>query len=157
MIATVGRVRIGELADRAGVSAKTVRYYESIGLMDAPKRAANGYREYESDALERLHFVRDSQAAGLTLAEVAEILAMKAAGESTCSHTRTLLERHVNDIDRQIESLLAAKGELLAMQRRAEALNPAQCNDPARCQVIAAGGDHPATGSAGQRPLLPLA
>ena len=131
-------MRIGELADVAGLTAKTIRYYEGLGLVDEPERHANGYREYGADAVERLRFIRDSQAAGLTLAEVGEILGMKAAGESTCAHTRSLLARHLAEVDAQIERLLAARAELAAMAERADALDPAGCTDPARCQVIAA-------------------
>lgn len=129
-------MRVGELASYAGVTAKTVRYYESIGLLPAPERRANGYREYGPDAAERLRFVRDAQAAGLTLAETGEILRMKDAGHGTCTHTRAIINRHLADIDRQIESLLAAKGELAALSRRAESLDPAECTDPNRCQVL---------------------
>ena len=151
-------MRIGELADLAGLTAKTIRYYEGLGLVDEPERHANGYREYGADAVERLRFIKDSQAAGLTLAEVGEILGMKAAGESTCAHTRTLLARHLAEVDAQIERLLAARAELMAMAERADALDPAGCTDPARCQVIAAATDsgasahHPA-----HRRLLTLA
>ncbi len=132
-------MRIGELAEKAGVTSKTIRYYESIGLIEDAPRHANGYRDYGQDALTQLRFIRDSQAAGLTLAETGEILAMKRAGESTCHHTRELLDHRLADIDRQIDSLLAAKAELLAMSARAEALDPVECTDPDRCQVIEAG------------------
>lgn len=131
-------MRIGELAHAAGVTAKTIRYYEGIGLLDEPERHANGYRDYGADALERLGFIRDSQAAGLSLAEVREIVGMKAAGMSTCSHTRALLARHLADVDAQIARLIAARAELVELSRRADALDPSQCTDPARCQVIAA-------------------
>ncbi|NTV39955.1 MAG: heavy metal-responsive transcriptional regulator [Demequinaceae bacterium] len=147
-------MRIGELAEQAGLTAKTIRYYESIGLMSEPDRHANGYRDYDSGAADRLRFIRDSQAAGLTLAEVGEILGMKAAGESTCSHTRSLLARHLAEVDAQIDRLLATRAELTAMAERADALNPASCTDPARCQVIAAA--QPAIRPAHRR-LLPLA
>lgn len=62
-------MRIGELADNVGVNTKTVRYYESIGLMPEPDRTRSGYRDYGPDALERLQFIRDAQASGLTLAD----------------------------------------------------------------------------------------
>ncbi len=129
-------MRIGELAAHGGVTAKTVRFYESVGLLAPPTRLANGYREYQDDALARLHFIRDSQAAGLSLAETRDILRMKDEGQRTCHHTRELVQRHLEDIDRQIESLLAAKGELAALARRAETLDPADCDDPNRCQVL---------------------
>jgi len=147
-------MRIGELAERAGLTAKTIRYYEGIGLMSEPDRHANGYRDYGADAADRLRFIRDSQAAGLTLAEVGEILGMKAAGESTCAHTRDLLARHVADVDAQIERLLATRAELRAMAARADALDPSCCTDPGRCQVIASS---PAAPQPAYRRLLPLA
>ncbi|WP_062519494.1 heavy metal-responsive transcriptional regulator [Demequina silvatica] len=137
-------MKIGELASLGGVTAKTVRYYESIGLLPEPQRRTNGYREYGDEALDRLRFVRDAQASGLTLAEAGDILDMKDRGESTCEHSRATVARHLRDIDAQIASLLAAKAELTALSRRAEALDPAECTDPHRCQVLAL--DLPAEG-----------
>jgi len=132
-------MKIGELAQAGHVTAKTVRYYESIGLMPAPERTASGYRDYGDDALDRLRFIRDAQASGLTLAEAGQILGMKDHGESTCQHTRALVDQHLVEIDRQIASLLAAKGELTALSRRAERMNPADCTDPNACQVLVNG------------------
>ena len=129
-------MRVGELAAAGGVTAKTVRYYESLGLLAPPRRLSNGYREYGPDAVDRLRFVRDSQAAGLTLHEAGSILSMKDDGRGTCHHTRELLDRHIAEIDQQIASLLAAKGELTALSRRAESLDPADCTDENRCQVL---------------------
>lgn len=149
-------MRIGELAARADVTAKTIRYYESIGLMDPPERAANGYREYPEAALERLQFVRDSQAAGLTLAEIGEVLAMKSAGQSTCGHTRALLQRHLDEVDAQIAKLEATRAELRLMAERADALDPTECTDPSRCQVIEAGRAAQGGPQRQHRPLLPL-
>ncbi|WP_084102386.1 heavy metal-responsive transcriptional regulator [Demequina sp. NBRC 110051] len=131
-------MKISELAGRAGVSAKTVRYYESIGLLDDPGRTASGYRDYDEDALKRLTFVRDAQAAGLSLKESGQILEMKDAGHGTCEHTRGMLDQHLSDIDAQIASLMAAREELLALRRRADILDPADCTDPVRCQVLGA-------------------
>ncbi len=62
-------MRIGELADEGGVSTKTIRYYESIGVMREPERTPSGYRDYGRVAVERLLFIRDAQATGLKLAE----------------------------------------------------------------------------------------
>lgn len=129
-------MRIGQLADAAGLTPKTIRYYESIGLLAAPARQANGYRHYDRSTLERLAFIRDAQAAGLTLSEVGRILQMKADGEGTCQHTRSLLHRHLDDVTEQIRRLEAAKAELVALVTRADALDPTSCTDPERCQVI---------------------
>ena len=129
-------MRIGELGDRCGVSTKTIRYYESIGLLDEPERTASGYRAYAADAVERLRFIRDAQATGLTLAEISSVLELKSAGERSCAHTTALIEAHVDAIDAQISQLRSARTELATLLERANGLDPASCTDPNRCQVI---------------------
>ena len=132
-------MKIGELAERCGVSTKTVRYYESIGVLDEPSRTASGYRDYDGDAVERLRFVRDAQASGLTLAEIASVLEIKGAGERSCRHTADLLDAHLLGIDQQIAQLTTARAVLADLAARARTLDPADCTDPNRCQVIAVG------------------
>ena len=131
-------VKIGELGDQCGVTAKTIRYYESIGLLDEPVRTASGYRDYGDDAVERLRFIRDAQATGLTLAEISSVLELKGAGERSCAHTMALIESHVASIDAQMQQLADARSELSSLAERAKALDPASCTDPNRCQVISA-------------------
>ncbi len=131
-------MRIGELAARADVTTKTIRYYESIGLLNPPDRTPSGYREYGEPAAERLRFIRDAQASGLTLAEIQSVLELKDAGARSCGHTASLLERHLADLDAQIERLQSARSELVELASRAAELDPQACTDPNRCQVIAA-------------------
>lgn len=131
-------MRIGALADRSGLTTKTIRYYESIGLLDDPERTPAGYRDYRDDAVERLRFIRDAQASGLSLCEVQSILELKDAGARSCDHTIALLERHIADIDEHIARLRVARDELVGLAERARRLDPADCTDPNRCQVISA-------------------
>ncbi len=130
-------MRIGALAELSGLTTQTIRYYESIDLLAEPERTPAGYRQYSADAVERLRFVRHAQASGLTLAEVETLLSMKDAGIATCAHTRSFLDRHIAEIDAQIERLQAARTEMLELAERASRLDPATCTDPNRCQVIA--------------------
>ncbi|MDH3705510.1 MAG: heavy metal-responsive transcriptional regulator [Acidimicrobiia bacterium] len=132
-------MKIGALAEHTSVSTKTVRYYESIGLLAAPRRTPSGYRDYDSDAIERLRFIRDAQATGLTLTEIASVLELKDAGSSSCQHTAALLERHLADLDDQITRLQSARRQLVELSTRAQALDPRACTDPNRCQVIGSG------------------
>jgi len=129
-------MRIGELADRTGLTTKTIRYYEDIGILPEPERMANGYRTYSPTSVERLSFVKDAQAAGLSLAEIGMVLDMRDHGESTCDHVVTLLETRLEDIDRQMEDLQRAWTKLTALTHRAKALDPTTCRDPNRCQTI---------------------
>jgi len=63
-------VRIGQVASAAGMSTKALRFYEAAGLLPAPARTSTGYRNYSTETLSRLDFIRRSQRAGLTLAEI---------------------------------------------------------------------------------------
>jgi len=134
-------MKIGELAETCGVTSKTVRYYESIGLVPAPERTPSGYRDYPTDAADRLHFIRDAQATGLTLTEIQSVLELKDAGATTCEHTQMLVDRHLHDLDEQIGRLQQARSELKALATRARSLDPADCTDSTRCQVITAATD----------------
>lgn len=129
-------MRIGVVAQHSGLSTTTIRYYEDIGLMPPPARAPNGYRDYAPAAVERLRFISDAQDSGLTLAEIASILELRAKGEATCRHTIELLERHLEDVERRIESLIASRDVYARLIARARTLDPADCTDPDRCQTI---------------------
>lgn len=130
-------MKIGELAASSDVTAKTVRFYESLGLLAPPSRTSSGYRDYDAAAVERLRFIRDAQASGLTLAEIQSVLELKDSGSASCEHTQSLLKRHLIDLDEQIERLQQSRTVMAAMAQRADAVDPAACSDPNRCQVIA--------------------
>jgi MerR family copper efflux transcriptional regulator len=129
-------MRIGEVARRTGVTAKTIRYYEDVGVMPPPSRTPNHYRDYGPDAVDRLTFVREAQESGLSLAEIASILELRGQGEPTCQHVAELLSRHLEDVDRRIEVLRASREVYLTLIERARTLEPADCTDPNRCQTI---------------------
>jgi DNA-binding transcriptional MerR regulator len=132
-------MRIGALADAAGVPTTTIRYYESVGLLPPPRRSSSGYRDYAAEVVDRLRFIRDAQASGLTLAEIQSVLELKDSGRRSCEHTAALVERHLNELDEQIARLQEARVELARLAGRARALDPADCTDPHRCQVIEGG------------------
>jgi MerR family transcriptional regulator, copper efflux regulator len=113
-------VRIGELATRTGVSPKTIRYYEDIGLLPAPPRTRSGYRDYDEDAAARLGFVRAAASVGLTLGEIREVLAFRDRGQPPCAHVRKLIERHAADLNERIAALTAMRADLQRLARRAQ-------------------------------------
>ena len=129
-------MNIGELAKRTGVSSKTIRYYESIGVLPGPERAANGYRSYGGEAEDRLQFIRDARATGLSLTEIGSILELRDEGEATCEHVAELLAHHVIELDQRIAALEAAREQLSELAKRAGGLDPAACTDANRCQTI---------------------
>ncbi len=131
-------MRIGELADRASVTVKTVRYYEDIGVLAPPERTPSGYREYDTGALDRLAFVRAAQSVGLTLGEIREIVALRDRGETPCEHVAELIERRAQEIEQRVVALQALQGELRQLAYRARSLNPADCQPNQVCHLLTA-------------------
>ena len=130
---------IGELADRSGVAAKTLRYYEDIGLIDAPERSTGGYRLYGEEVMQRLEFIRSAQALGLSLGEIRGIVALRDDGETPCGHVLELLRVRSREVTNTIRQLRLLDAELKALVARADALDPADC-DPSRvCHLIGSG------------------
>lgn len=129
-------MRIGEVADRSGVPAKTIRYYETVGLLPAADREANGYRSYGADIMQRLAFIRAAQASGLTLGEIRSIIAFRDCGEKPCDHVRDLIDRRAAQIDDQIGELQRLRAELARLARRARRLDPADCQPAGVCHII---------------------
>ena len=132
-------MKIGQLADETGVSAKTIRYYEEIGVLPEPARLPNGYRHYGADVTDRIAFIHDAQSAGLSLIEIQMILDLRDSGEATCGHVIGSLEAHLADVDRQMDDLTRTRRRLTDIIDRARSLDPGDCNDPNRCQTIPKG------------------
>jgi MerR family copper efflux transcriptional regulator len=132
-------MKIGQLADRTGVSSKAIRYYEDIGVLPEAPRADNGYRVYDQTAAERISFIQDAQSAGLSLLEIQLILDLRDSGESTCGHVIDTLEDNLRAVDKQLAELTRTRERLANLIARARSLNPANCDDPNRCQTIPKG------------------
>jgi DNA-binding transcriptional MerR regulator len=109
-------VRIGQLAGRAGVTTKTIRFYESIGLLPDPPRTPSGYRDYAEADSDRLTFIRTAQRLGLSLDEIREIIALRDRGQQPCGYVAQVLDRQVSDLDERIREMRRLRDELRAMQ-----------------------------------------
>jgi MerR family copper efflux transcriptional regulator len=131
-----GKMRIGELAAVSGVTAKTIRYYEDIGVLDPPARTPSGYRNYTRGAADRLVFIRSAQAVGLTLGEIRGILALRDRGTTPCGQVLDLITARAADLDRRINELQRLRTELGRLVGRAEHLDPADCDPRRICHLI---------------------
>jgi MerR family Zn(II)-responsive transcriptional regulator of zntA len=129
-------MRIGELATTAGITPKTLRFYEDSGLLPPAARTANGYRDYGPAALSRLDFIRRGRAAGLTLAQIREVIDIRDAGEAPCHHVHQLLTARLSDIDRQIADLQTLGAALARQRDRAETADPATCAAETVCRYV---------------------
>ena len=132
-------MRIGELAERAGTTAKTLRFYEQAGLLPESERTPSGYRDYDPAVLDRLAFVKVAKAAGLTLAEIKEVVQVREAQGPPCEHVAALLDIHATDLDGRIRELTALRDEVQRLRDRARRLDPNACGAAAVCHVIPTG------------------
>lgn len=129
-------MRIGALAAAAGVTTKTIRFYEQAGLLPEPPRTPAGYRDYPPEATERLAFIRDAQASGLTLAEIRGVLAIRDTGQPPCQHVTALIDAHLQQVEARIAELIATRAALQDLHTRAAHLDPADCHPDDICAII---------------------
>jgi DNA-binding transcriptional MerR regulator len=101
--------RIGEAARLAGTSADTLRYYERAGVLPKAVRSPSGYREYSDAAIARIRFVRNALRFGFSLRQLASFLRARDAGAAPCHEVRRAGQRILDEMDKQIEELLAAR------------------------------------------------
>lgn len=109
---------IGEFADRTGLSRDTIRYYESAGVLPPVDRTPSGYRLYGPDDVERISFVGQAQALGLTLEEIAEILDIVDEGSEPCDHVRARLSARLEETRERIRKLQGLESRLATTLQR---------------------------------------
>jgi DNA-binding transcriptional MerR regulator len=128
-------MRIGEAAGRAGITAKTIRFWEDQHLLPPPARTPAGYRDYDLAILERLAFIRHAQAAGLTLEHIRQVLDIRDGGQPPCVHVADLIAQRLEEVEARLAELARTRDQLAALARRAAAQDPADCQG--YCSIIA--------------------
>jgi len=125
---------IGQLGRATDTKIETIRYYEKIGLLPAPRRTTGNYRSYAAEQLQLLGFIRRTRELGFSIEEVRELLELAAHGERPCEDQ--LVARHLETTERKIEALrrlrrelrdtlASCKGGRIAECRVIQALSPA--------------------------------
>ncbi|GBQ14613.1 MerR family transcriptional regulator [Swaminathania salitolerans] len=105
-------ISIGELARRTGVKVPTIRYYEGVGLLPTPARTEGRQRRFGVDEVARLNFIRHARELGFEVADIRELLTLSEQRERSCAEVDAIVHRHVENIDRRIEKLVALRAEL---------------------------------------------
>jgi DNA-binding transcriptional MerR regulator len=153
-LASDRQLKIGDLARITGLSIKTIRYYESRGLLEQPPRTEAGYRLYGPEEVARLRFVQRAKLLGLTLEEIRELVALAAKcneGEIV-PRLEVVLDAKLEETERKLAELAALRQNLLYYRARASALsegvlpNERYCEDVSFCgcldAVIGEGGEN---------------
>jgi DNA-binding transcriptional MerR regulator len=150
-------MKIGELAAATGLAPSAIRFYEQSGLLPAAQRAANGYRSYSTDAVERLRYIQLAQALGFSLDTLrAGLVARGTQAKSKDELQDDMLQRLDNrlvEIDHMLATLRAQRKDLLAVRERLLATwATGECLDPASVRLTAVEPPAPAPAPAPVRP-----
>lgn len=104
-------MNVGDAARLSGLPAKTIRYYEEIGLVD-PARAANGYRDYSGDDIHRLAFLGRARGLGFSIDDCRQLMALYRDRSRASHDVKEIALAHVTAIDEKVRELLAMRATL---------------------------------------------
>jgi MerR family transcriptional regulator, copper efflux regulator len=105
-------MQIGSVAEQSGVPTKTIRYYESIGLIRQAQRSGSGYRVYGEHDIQTLRFIQRARSLGFSVHDVAGLLGLWQDSQRTSNQVKTLAESHRDKIDRKIAELQGMRATL---------------------------------------------
>lgn len=108
-------MNIGTVSQRSGVPAKTIRYYESIGLIRAADRRGNNYRDYSDNDVQTLRFISRARSLGFSVKEVSALLTLWHDKRRASQDVKALALRHVEEIDRKVAELQAMRRTLVGL------------------------------------------
>jgi DNA-binding transcriptional MerR regulator len=111
-------LKIGELAAQTQVAVATIRYYESLGLLEPTSRGESGYRYYDEESVHQLQFIKKAQSLQFSLLDIQKILGVRHQGNAACPVVRDLLHQKIDHLDEQIRLMQSLKAELEDYQNR---------------------------------------
>ncbi|CAM3215331.1 Cu(I)-responsive transcriptional regulator [Pseudomonas floridensis] len=146
-------MNIGQAAKQSGLSAKMIRYYESIDLLPAAHRSDSGYRMYSADDLHTLAFIKRSRDLGFSLEEVGKLLTLWQDRQRASADVKALARQHIVELNQKISELAGLRDTLQNL------MDHCQGNDRPDCPILkdlASGGNceqHQHTGPCGSEPV----
>lgn len=130
------KMNIGQAADAAGVSAKRIRYYEQIGLVDAAKRSNAGYRVFDEQDLHTLRFVRRSRQLGFSISEIATLLALWRDRRRSSADVKAVALDHIVNLRSKIKELQSMVDTLEHLAAHCEGSSRPDCPILAELQGV---------------------
>lgn len=124
-------MNIGKVAELSGVPAKTIRYCESIGLIQAPPRRDNGYRAYTGKEVDTLRFVSRARRLGFSVQQVGALLSLYQDKKRLNAEVKAIALLHAGEIERKVQELEVLKRTLI------ELADHCRADDPSDCPILA--------------------
>ena len=129
-------LKIGDLKQRTGVNVSTLRYYESLGLLQPALRSDSGYRYFNDNAVQRVLFIKKAQTLNFSLTEIQEIFNSHNRGTAVCSIVKDLIARKISHLDIEIQKLLESKQRLESHRERWSTYTEDLPNSESVCTLI---------------------
>ena len=126
------QLTIGKLADAAGVSVETIRYYERRGIIPKPGRLSSGYRVYGQESLLQLKFIKNAQTLGFTLRETKELLSITEDPDADCARMNETAQAKLKQINEKLKLLRKIKRNLAVLAQYC----PADDQPLSECSII---------------------
>lgn len=126
---------IGQLSKQTGVKIPTIRYYEQMGLIDAPERSEGNQRRYNKDGLSRLLFIRHSRELGFSVEDIRGLLELSQHPEKPCLDAHNIAVRHLENVQARI-------AKLKRLERELKRISLCDAGNVADCAVIETLADH---------------
>jgi len=124
----MAELTIGDLARATGCKIPTIRYYEQIGLMPAPRRSAGNQRLYDAGHLARLGFIRNGRDLGFSQAAIRTLLELADRPDQPCDAVDAIARRHLREIEQRIAQLASLRSELERVLAQCARGKIADCN-----------------------------
>lgn len=137
-------MNISQAAERSGVPAKTIRYYEDIGLIPPAERTASGYRQYAGKDVETLRFINRARSLGFSVADVQALLGLWRDRQRASRDVRAMAERHLEVIEQKIAELQTMRDTLTDLVGRCHG------DDRPDCPILGQLADDPGEGDGEQ-------
>jgi len=118
---------IGALARMTGTKVTTIRFYESIGLLDMPPRTDSGRRSYAASDVRRLHFIRNGRRLGFSIDEIRSLIALDGEPDRECAEASAIAAQHLAQVEDRLAQLTALRDELAIVATSCDGARTAEC------------------------------